>query len=255
MVVGIYLLLMAAGMYWIRLYGGVWGRVAQLVFVAGAAAVLFAVMASGKLRRRLRVFLNQHFYRNKYDYRLEWLRFVQTLSVPLEDVDARENALRAMSQAIISPRGVLYLRTEDGEAYRPEASWPADECDIRRRASLQTQDKLVVFRRDCQWVIDLAELRAMPDLCGNLSPPAIVDEARSEGLGRDRLIVPLTHVDMLIGFVVLAAPPEPFTPNHEDRDLLKMMGRHVAVHVAQSRPIVALPRAASSRPTTGSRPS
>jgi putative PEP-CTERM system histidine kinase len=50
---------------------------------------------------------------------------------------------------------------------------------------------------------------------------------------RDRLIVPLNHLDELIGFVVLAAPPPPFKPNYEDRDLLKMMGRHVAVHLAQ----------------------
>jgi len=233
LVVGIYLLLMAAGGYWVRLHGGAWGRVAQLVFVAGAAAVLFAVMASGNLRRRLRVFLNQHFYRNKYDYRLEWLRFVQTLSMPLEGVDTRENAMRAMAQVINSPGGVLYLRTEDGEAYRPAASWPADEFDIRWRASLPPQDEFVVFLRDRQWVVDLVELRATPDLYGNLSPPAIVDEARSQAQGRDRLIVPLTHVDTLIGFVVLAAPPEPFTPNYEDRDLLKMMGRHVAVHLAQ----------------------
>ncbi len=233
LVVGIYLLLMAVGGYLVRLYGGAWGRVAELVFVAGAAAVLFAVMASGNLRRRLRVFLNQHFYSNKYDYRLEWLRFVQTLSMPLEGADARENALRAMAQVIHSPGGVLYLRTEDGEEYRPAGSWPADEFDIRRHASLPPHDELVAFLRDRQWVIDLAELRATPDLYGNLSPPAILNEARGGESGHERLIVPLTHVDQLIGFVVLAAPPEPFKPNYEDRDLLKMMGRHVAVHLAQ----------------------
>ena len=111
LVVGIYLLLMAAGGYWVRLHGGAWGPAAQFVFVAGAAVVLIVVMASSSLRRRLRVFLNQHFYRNKYDYRLEWLRFVHTLSMPFEGVDARANALRAMAQVINSPGGVLYLRT------------------------------------------------------------------------------------------------------------------------------------------------
>jgi putative PEP-CTERM system histidine kinase len=33
--------------------------------------------------------------------------------------------------------------------------------------------------------------------------------------------------------VLLAAPPDPFHPNYEDRDLLKTVGRHVAVHLAQ----------------------
>ncbi len=43
--VGAYLLIMALGGYVIRLYGGTWGRIAQLVFFAGAGAVL-AVAAS-----------------------------------------------------------------------------------------------------------------------------------------------------------------------------------------------------------------
>jgi putative PEP-CTERM system histidine kinase len=62
---------------------------------------------------------------------------------------------------------------------------------------------------------------------------AAVHSTLGRGAERDRLIVPLTHVDRLIGFVVLAEPPEAFEPNYEDRDLLKMMGRHVAVHLAQ----------------------
>jgi putative PEP-CTERM system histidine kinase len=233
LVVGIYLLLMAAGGYWVRLHGGAWGPAAQFVFVAGAAVVLIAVMASSSLRRRLRVFLNQHFYRNKYDYRLEWLRFVHTLSMPFEGVDARANALRAMAQVINSPSGVLYLRTEDGEAFAHAASWPSDEFDLRRHESLPSHDELIEFLSERQWVIDLAELRAKPGLYGNLFSPAIVSLELGDEPGRSRLIVPLTHVDALIGFVVLAAPPEPFEPNYEDRDLLKMMGRHVAVHIAQ----------------------
>src|SRR5690606_29489537 len=50
MVVGVYLLLMAAGGYWVRLHGGAWGRVAQLVFLSGAAVVLITVISSGRLR-------------------------------------------------------------------------------------------------------------------------------------------------------------------------------------------------------------
>ena len=54
MVVGVYLLLMAGGGYLIRLYGGTWGRAAQLVFIAGAGVVLLALVASASLRRRLK---------------------------------------------------------------------------------------------------------------------------------------------------------------------------------------------------------
>jgi putative PEP-CTERM system histidine kinase len=227
-VVGAYLLLMASGGYLIRIYGGTWGRAAQLVFFAGAGVVLLALLASSSLRRRLRVFLNKHFYRNKYDYRIEWLRFIQTLSRPEEGIETRDNAVRAIAQIIGSPGGVLFLRSEDGAEFRPVASWPSQEFDSRRHAPLLPDDEMVAFLAKHQWVIDLAELRETPDAYQNISVPDAIGGQRQL-----RLVVPLTHGEELIGFAVLADPPPPFQPNFEDRDLLKTVGRHVAVHLAQ----------------------
>ena len=228
MVVGVYLLLMAGGGYLIRLYGGTWGRAAQLVFIAGAGVVLLALVASASLRRRLKVFLNKHFFRNKYDYRVEWLRFIQTLSAPEEGVDTRDNAVRAIAQIIGSPSGLLHLRTEDGESYKSSASWPPRPPEARREPALKPDDEMVDFLARHQWVIDLRELETTPDAYQNISLPAFLRPR-----GRYRLVVPLTHGEDLIGFVTLAEPPPPFNPNFEDRDLLKTVGRHVAVHLAQ----------------------
>ena len=228
MVVGVYLLLMAGGGYVIRLYGGTWGRAAQLVFFAGAGVVLVALVASSNLRRRLRVFLNKHFYRNKYDYRIEWLRFIQTLSAPEKGVETRDNAVRAIAQIIGSQGGVLFLRTEDGAEFRPAASWPPAEFDTKRHEALAPASELVEFLARHQWVIDLAELRETPDAYQNISLPESLAAQR-----RFRLVVPLSHGEDLIGFVAIADPPPPFSPNYEDRDLLKTVGRHVAVHIAQ----------------------
>ena len=233
MVVGAYLLLMAAGGYWIRFHGGAWGQVAQLVFIVGAGVVLLTLLASARLRRRLRVVIDKNFYRNKYDYRVEWLRFVRTLSVPQPGLDVRENALRAMAQVIDSPGGVLFLRTEDGEAFMSVASWPVDEFDARRPVPLPPIHDVVAFLATHQWVIDLEELRETPDAYENLPQAEPVQDESGRAGDRFRLVVPLTHVDDLIGFAVLADPPGRFKPNFEDRDLLKTLGRHVAVHLAQ----------------------
>jgi putative PEP-CTERM system histidine kinase len=87
---------------------------------------------------------------------------------------------------------------------------------------------MVAFLAKHQWVIDLAELRETPDAYQNISLPDTI-----AGQRQIRLVVPLTHGEDLIGFAVLADPPPPFKPNYEDRDLLKTVGRHVAVHLAQ----------------------
>ena len=228
MAVGAYLLLMASGGYVIRLYGGTWGRVAQLVFFAGSGIVLLTLLASANLRRRLRVFINKHFYRNKYDYRIEWLRFIETLSTPEEGIDARDSAVRAVSQIINSPGGVLFLGNEEGDQYRAAAAWPPQEFDLRHFEPIPAGDELVEFLGAKQWVVDLQELRATPDVYQNVSVPEILADR-----DRFRLLVPLVLGEQFIGLVALGGPPPPFKLNYEDRDLLKTVGRHVAVHVAQ----------------------
>ncbi|MFQ5938399.1 MAG: PEP-CTERM system histidine kinase PrsK, partial [Acidiferrobacterales bacterium] len=93
--------------YYIRIYGGSWGAVAQVIFLFGAALVLFIVMFSGQVRAQLTVFLTKHFYKNKYDYRREWLRLIDTLSTPSEDITLPERTIKAVAQIVNSPGGGL----------------------------------------------------------------------------------------------------------------------------------------------------
>jgi len=226
--IGSYLLLMAFGGYAIRLYGGTWGRAMQLAFLAGAAVVLLALVASGSLRRRLRVFLSKHFYRNKYDYRIEWLRFINTLSASEEGAEPRETSVRAIAQIIGSPGGVLYLRREGEAQLEACAAWPREHFRLGDYAPVDVAATLPVFLESRQWVIDLEERAREPDLYDNLDPPAALALP-----GSFRFVLPLLHGASLLGFVALRPPPPPFSPTYEDRDLLKTVGRHVATHIAQ----------------------
>ena len=60
--VGLYLLLMSLSGYVLAMRGGSWGGAAQFVFFIGAALVLVLQLFSSKLRARVRVFLNKHFF-------------------------------------------------------------------------------------------------------------------------------------------------------------------------------------------------
>ena len=74
--------------------------------------------------RRLRVFISTHFYRNKYDYRIEWLRFVQTLS-SADEPDLQRTAVRAVAQIFGSPRRVAdAARRGDRSSFTLRATWP-----------------------------------------------------------------------------------------------------------------------------------
>lgn len=227
MVVGAYLTVMALGGFYVRERGGEWGAVGQIVFMAGAIVALVGVLASDTLRRYARVFLSKHFYRNKYDYRIEWLRFIGTLSSTDEE-DVRRTAVRAIAQIFTSPGGFLFLRDEEERKYHVAAAWPMHIDSLSSIEALSVQADLPQFLVRTKWIIDINELRRQPDVYRNIEVP---DWLMSNS--ELRIVSPLLQLNDLLGFIVLYNPPPPFELTYEDRDLLKTVGRHVATHIAQ----------------------
>jgi len=225
--VGAYLCLMALGGYYVREQGGGWGNALQVVFLCGAVAILALLLLSESPLRRLRVFISTHFYRNKYDYRIEWLRFVQTLSA-VDESGLHRTAVRAVAQIFGSPGGLLFVREDGSDRYTLRATWPESYEGQIECGAISDQDSLPRFLRERQWVIDLREYHSEPDLYGRLELPRWLDTK-----GSWRVITPLLVGGELQGFLVLRSPPEPFSMNFEDRDLLKTVGRNVAVQLAQ----------------------
>lgn len=226
--VGIYLMVMALGGYYVRLHGGTWGEPLRLLFFVGAGVVLALLLLSPTMWRRWRVFVSKHFYRNKYDYRVEWLRFIDTLSAA-ESGDARVTSIRAIAQIFESPGGLLFLRQEGGDRFEVAACWFEAGPQDRSIPALAASEDLPRFLADRQWVVDLQEYRQKPALYRNIDLPAWLS-AEAEGW---RIINPLFELDRLVGFLVLQSPPDPFQMTFEDRDLLRTAGRHVATLLAQ----------------------
>ncbi|HJY37335.1 MAG TPA: XrtA/PEP-CTERM system histidine kinase PrsK, partial [Steroidobacteraceae bacterium] len=199
--VGAYLLLMSIGGYYVREIGGEWGRVGQLIFFAGAAVVLFYLIASSALRRHARVFISKHFYRNKYDYRVEWLRFIGTLSSD-PDTDVRRTGIHAIAQIFSSPAAILFTLDEPGRRFVPVAAWPEKLEDLTAPTELASDEDLPRFLDRTHWIIDLQEYRRTPDIYENVTLPRwILDNPEM------RILSPLMQLERMVGFVVLYQPP------------------------------------------------
>lgn len=227
LIVGAYMSVMALGGYYVKEFGGAWGRVGQIVFLAGAAVALAGLLASGTLRRHAAVFISKHFYRNKYDYRIEWLRFIQTLS-STDNRDVRRTAVRAIAQIFTSPGGILFLRDDAGGDFALAAAWPMPMESLAHVPAIGANDDLPIFLMRTKWIIDLQEQRLSPDVYANISIPQWLLDASDI-----RIIAPLLQLEEVVGFICLYEPPPPFKLTYEDRDLLKTVGRHVATHIAQ----------------------
>jgi putative PEP-CTERM system histidine kinase len=224
--VGVYLTVMGLGGFYVRQVGGEWGRVGQIVFMAGSLVILVSLTASATLRRQTRVFISKHFYRNKYDYRIEWLRFVDTLSSSEDDV--KRTSVRAIAQMLSSPGGMLFIMEDSQRRLVPAAAWPFSIDELTSVEALPADSELVTFVKRTGWVVDLQEYRRVPDMYQNLVLPKWFGE-----LPELRVVSPLRQLDKLVGLVMLFDPPPPFDLTYEDRDLLKTVGRHVATHIAQ----------------------
>lgn len=221
MVVAFYILATAVGGYYVRLYGGDWGRVAEITLVCFSLLSAVSIVFSGRARSHLRVFLHKNFFSFRHDYREEWLRLTVTLSTG--DADLRLRALRAMAQTMDSPAAVLFMRG-DSDDFVPEA-----RLNMPTPAGLRlpTRAPALEFMRERRWIYDLDQ------------PPPLGDHelrapAELTSLPRAWLVAPLVLEDRLIGFVVLAQARARRAFDWEDIDLLRAAGSQVASTLAQA---------------------
>jgi len=221
---GLYLLAMGVGGYYIRSFGGEWGTVVQVIFLFGAGLVLMVLLFSGRVRASLRVLINKHFFHYKYDYRDEWLRFIQTLSSGQPDERLRERAIHSLAEIIESPGGVLWMRQMTNQ-YVPVATW---QMEVSESDTVDKDHPLIQFMSQREWLINLDEYEREPDFYNNLAIPEWLAK-----MPRAWLVVPLIVHDYMLGFIVLARSPAQHNFNWEDSDLIKTAGRQVAVHLAQ----------------------
>ena len=231
MIAGFYLLFISGVGYYVRYFGGEWGRALQLALVFLGLVLLAILALSGAVRARLKVLLGKHFFRYRYDYREEWLRFTQTLSARNSPQEMGGQVIRGLADMLESPGGGLWLKNRGESGYRQTARWNVGLCQV-----VEDQNSgLSGFLANSGWVVNLEEYRSFPRRYGQLVLPVWLQE-----ISQAWLIVPLTVADEMIGFVVLLRARARTDVNWEVNDLLKTAGRQAASFLAQMQATEAL---------------
>lgn len=228
---GVYLLFMSSIGYYVRYFGGDWGRALQLNLMFAAVALLLAVVFSGALRAKLRVFVGKHFFSYRYDYREEWLRFTTKLSTQGAPAEVGLHVVRGLADMVECPAGSLWTRAEANGPLAQTARWNMPASTAEEPAD----SPFCQFLRDKAWVVDLDEFRASPRRYAGLALPAWL-----LGTPDPWLVVPLLVGDELLGFVLLARPRTAIEIDWEVLDLLKTASRQAAGYLAQMRATEAL---------------
>src|SRR6185295_3111426 len=79
--VGVLLQGAAIAAFYLRRIGGDNGTVFAIVFAFVSAVGLAVIFTSESTLSRMKDFINQNFFSYKYDYRLEWSKFIRALSI------------------------------------------------------------------------------------------------------------------------------------------------------------------------------
>ena len=179
----------------------------------------------GAVIRRFRAMIDRRSPSRRYDYRAEWLRFAETMaesgpgSAPLA-----ERAIHVLATIGGSQWG-LYFRTEPDRPPVYRSRWGRSTFGVPL-LSRELAERLA--REGC--VIDPMEnAGAWRKADGGEAPWALV---------------PLTHGDVLFGAILLGTPSPARPLDREDRDLMRVVGRQLACHLAESEGQAALDEAA-----------
>ena len=231
---GVYLILMSAAGYYIQAIGGEWGRALTTSFFSAALLLLLTLIFSTQLRSRIRLFLATHFYRNKYEYGEEWLKFTQALArTTLEPDSLNATILTAVCDIVDSPGGLLWRKTSSG-SFAVAATYSMYE------------DSQQEFSAGDGFVL---EMTRDPQICD------LADEAQLEGgrlrhapqwllnMSRIALLVPIVHADELLAILALSTSRSNQRFDTEDFNLLGTVARQAASYLALVRATDALSEA------------
>lgn len=214
---GCFLLAVAIVAMLLRGIGGDWGLVLQLAMLLGSIVVLVTVLSSGSVRQRIKFLISRNFFTNRYDYRIEWLKFIELISDSLQAEELQVRIIRALAEFVDSPAGTLWS-ANPGSGFRPSAAWHAR---TEHADAVSIDDAFLAGFREGAWIQE----------CAN--------QPSSEGWvfasPRAWLAVPLSHCQEIVGFVVLDRANHPVVLDWEAFDLLRAAGRQAASYLAEER--------------------
>jgi putative PEP-CTERM system histidine kinase len=223
MLVGVYLLVLSAMGYYVRHLGGDWGGALQVVLVCVGLIALATLTFSGAMRAKLRVLVGKSFFRYRYDYRTEWLRFTARLTAARSPQEIGTQVARGLAEMLNSPAASLWACEAGARRFTQSARWNA----ARSSCSEPADSLFAQFIGQREWIVDLDEHRAHPHREPDPAVPDWLLERKESWL-----LVPLVVADELTGFVVIDRPHADVRVNWEIRDLLKTAGRQAAGFLA-----------------------
>jgi hypothetical protein len=217
------LVLFAAGLYlvgigltgqYIRFFDGLSKSMMLMSLSVMGGVGLLAVFLSETLRRKANLALRKYFYRDKYDYRLQWLDFTRRLSAVRQRQDLYQAVLLGFCESLGMGQGALYLRNPTTRDFESAHRWEMGQTDSPIPAGHPLGEPL-------------GQGPAVRDLRGRHPGPPLPEAS---------FLVPLMQSQNLEGFILLARPfntDEEY--DEEDFELMEALANQASLAIFNMR--------------------
>jgi putative PEP-CTERM system histidine kinase len=233
--IGLYLIAMSLLAYGLKITGGDWGQLLQVTFLAITLIAGTLVVLSPRFRAELKVRIARNFYRYRYDYRVEWLGFIDKIDAAaprdgLPTAPVRERLIEAIATVLDSPGGALLEPSGDG-SFAQTARWRWPDLSVPEIADSAA---LTLYFIETGRIADFDQLRSDRDANTHGSHGSLTLPEWAAGDRSIWLCVPLIHREALTGMLLLQRSLAARDLNWEDYDLLRTLGRQSASYLAEA---------------------
>ena len=206
----------AAGGYYVRTAGGTISTFAAIVGLALTAVATVLLLGSATARSRFKRFVESNFFSYKYDYRIEWARFINTIGSSEGYAPLPTRVVQAVADLLDSPAGAMWKLSDDGRSWAPMATW-------------HVYMRLPTLAADGPFGAMIADVRGVAPL-----------DVRFDDLGEDGAatmstfwaVIPIRH-SAITAFIALQRPRAARALTWEDQDLLHIAAQQAASYLAQ----------------------
>jgi putative PEP-CTERM system histidine kinase len=225
--IGGYLLAMILLATAVQLVGGTYARLTQITLIFGMSTAALLILPSGRFKAWLNVVIAKNFFKHRYDYRSEWMRFADTIGFPSKEAAPfNERVIKSLADIFDSPGGLLMIPDEQGRLTL-QARWNWATADVPTNC---VTSQTMPFFESTGHILSMEEVRAgLDDRCDPRAIPQwLYDEKNAWA------VVPLVHFGKLAGLAVLSQPRLHRKLDWEDLDMLRVVGRQVASYLAEA---------------------
>ena len=195
-----------------------------IIFTLTFLGVCYAAF-SRRIRKTIRVLINKHFFRHKYDYRSVWLNLIQTLSNISEDENFHQLSLQAVGKIFDAHGGAMWL-LDDQQNFYLATQW---NIELPDQIDIQMNDAFIQAFINDDWIYAFGG-GGDRSFHHRLEPPTWITAIQNIWI-----LSPFMVGKKLSGFFILTRPNHEEMLIWEDIDVIKSASRQLASYIIKQR--------------------